>query len=349
MLYLYYGPDTFSRSEALAALRARLDTDGMLATNTTVLDARALTLDQLIMVCDAVPFLAAHRLVHVQGLLMRLESARPSGGRRTGRTARRAAAEGGPDDGWLALADYVDRMPPTTILVLEDGDIRDTNLLRSVLASRAQEVRVFRRLSVRDIEGWIADRARRRGVLFDSPALKLLAESAPIDVAEDGQWHTLWWLASEIEKLSLYAAGEKITTRDVRRLVPAVLESRLYLLADRIAERRGGEALALLEELLAGGRPAPLLLATIAGRVRQLILIREALDAGVPKGEMQSRSGVRSEWQFDQLRKQAERIPMTRLEAAHRRLLTADRAIKQGTVDETTAIETLVAELAGAG
>jgi DNA polymerase-3 subunit delta len=352
MLYILHGPDSYSRHEALAALRARLDADGMLATGTTVLDARGLTLHELLMVCDAAPFLSAHRLVHVRGLLAHADGERPSAGPRAARAGRRGgrAADGSDDaaGGWLALADYVERMPASTVLVLEDGEVRPGNRLLAALSPRA-EVHPFPRLSERMLQGWIAERARRRGVLFENAALRLLAACAPMDLAEDGQWHTLWWLAGEIEKLSLFAAGERISESDVRRLVPAALESRVYLLADRVMERRGPEALTVLEELLAGGRPPPVLLATLASRVRQLLLIGDLRRAGVARAEIMARVGVRGDWQFDHLREQAERIAPARLEAVHARLLQTDRAIKHGRVDEVTAIELLVAELAGQG
>ncbi|MFN8559150.1 MAG: DNA polymerase III subunit delta [Dehalococcoidia bacterium] len=235
-------------------------------------------------------------------------------------------------------------LPPTTVLLLEDGDIRQGNPLLEALRAKAT-VQAFRRLSVRDIEGWIGERARRRGVLFESAALRLLAESVPTEAADDRQWHGLWGVAAEIEKLSLYAAGERITEQDVRRLTAAALESRAYLLADKVMERRAGEALAVLEELLAGGRPVAVLLSTIATRVRQLILLRYLSEQRVPRGEIQQRLAVRSDWQFDRLHEQAMRLPLPRLEAAHERLLDTDRAIKSGRMDETTAIEILVAEL----
>lgn len=343
MLHVFYGPDSYSRHEAIAALRTELDADGMLATNTTVLDGRRLTLDELMGVCDAMPFLGAYRLVHVQGLLAVAGGERP-----TGRRAGRSAASGGdePQAGWLGLAEYVTRMPPTTVLLLEDGDVRPGNALLVALMPKGK-VREFSRLTPRAVEAWIGERARRRGVLFEGAALRLLADSVPPEVAEDGQWHALWSLAAEIEKLSLYARGERITESDVRRLVPAALESRIYLLADAVAERRGGEALAVLEELVAAGRPTPVLLAAVAGRIRQLIMVRELLEARVAPREIQNRLGIRSAWQFDRLREQASRLSLPRLESAYQRLLVADRAVKSGRVDEVTALEIAVAELAG--
>jgi DNA polymerase III delta subunit len=344
MLVIFHGPDSYSRHQALQRLRAELDRDGMLGANTTVLDAKGLTLPALTMVCDAAPFLSAHRLVHVQGLLARAE-AEPAGAGRRGR--RGNPARGGDEgEGWLALVDYVERMPPTTVLVLEDGELRSGNPLLAALEPKAR-VEGFPRLSPRQLEGWIARRARELGVLFDKPALTRLAEATPSDLTEDRQWHGLWWLATEIEKLTLFAGGGRITEDDVERLVPAVLQTRVYALADAVVRREPEVALTALERLLMAGQPAPVLLAAIAGRLRQLLLLRELLAAGAPEPEIRERLGLRNPAQFDILRRQAQALSPTRLETAYLRVLDADRALKGGRMDDVTVLETLVAELAG--
>jgi DNA polymerase-3 subunit delta len=343
MLIIFHGPDSYSRHQALTRLRAELDRDGMLGANTTVLDAKGLTLPALTMVCDAAPFLSAHRLVHVQGLLARAETEPSTAGRR----GRRGKPAGGDDgEGWLALADYVERMPPTTVLVLEDGELRSGNPLLTALKPKAR-VEGFPRLSTHQLEGWIARRARELGVIFDKPALTRLAEATPSDLTEDRQWHGLWWLAAEIEKLTLFVGQGRITEEDVERLVPAVLQTRIYTLADAVVRREREAALTALERLLMAGQPAPVLLTTIAGRLRQLLLLRELLAAGVPEPEIRERLGLRSPTQFDILRRQAQVLSSPRLEAAYLRVLEADRAVKGGRMDEVTALETLVAELAG--
>ena len=79
MIVLLVGPDDFSRNEAFAALKAQHNRDGALAQNTTVLDARNLTLEQLRAAALTVPFLAEFRLVRVDGLCARIQSgARPT-------------------------------------------------------------------------------------------------------------------------------------------------------------------------------------------------------------------------------------------------------------------------------
>ena len=72
MILLLTGADTFSRHEALQALKAQYDDDGALAANTTTLEAGALGLEELRAAASTVPFLASHRLVVVHGLGGRL-------------------------------------------------------------------------------------------------------------------------------------------------------------------------------------------------------------------------------------------------------------------------------------
>ena len=75
VLYVFFGKDSFSLHERLDELRASLDADGMLASSTTVLDGRKISLVEVRAACDTVPFMSANRLVIVEGLLSRLAGA----------------------------------------------------------------------------------------------------------------------------------------------------------------------------------------------------------------------------------------------------------------------------------
>src|SRR3972149_4072040 len=104
MLYVFFGKDSFSLRERLDELRAALDADGMLASSTSVLDGRRATLAEVTAACDTVPFMCAHRLVIVEGLLSRFGG----GGR--------ARKRGGEGEAWLPPAEYAQRMAPPTPL-----------------------------------------------------------------------------------------------------------------------------------------------------------------------------------------------------------------------------------------
>src|SRR5690242_13101157 len=68
MIYLLYGPDEYTRSVALAELKATVPPD-LADLNIATLDGRKLKPDTLIAACEAFPFLADRRMVIVQDLL----------------------------------------------------------------------------------------------------------------------------------------------------------------------------------------------------------------------------------------------------------------------------------------
>ncbi|HEY8491583.1 MAG TPA: DNA polymerase III subunit delta [Dehalococcoidia bacterium] len=327
-LYVFHGADDFSRTEALAELRASLDADGMLATNAQTVDAREASPEAVLALCDTVPFLGAYRLVVVEGLLGRFAERR--GGRR-----RNAA----PQDGlgpWAALPAYVERMPPSTVLVLVDGEVRPENPMLRALAGKGR-VREFRPLRAAEVPEWIRARAAARGLRLEPGAVRLLADLVG---------NNLWVLSAELEKLALYAGERPVTAEDVRALTAAAREVSVFALTDAVVAGQEREALRALEELLAAGAGGPYLLAMLARQYRLLLLAKELTLAGAPKAEVGRRLGIASPFALDRLLQQASRAGRERLEAAYRRLLEADAGIKRGLWDEESALTLLVSDLA---
>src|SRR5881409_3408489 len=109
MIYILYGSDSFSRAEALRAVKAELDEDGMLSANTTRLDARQASPQDVFATCDTLSMFGGRRLVIVEGALG------PAAGR-TGRPSKRKQAEAEVERSpWWALVDYAVRMTEQTV------------------------------------------------------------------------------------------------------------------------------------------------------------------------------------------------------------------------------------------
>jgi DNA polymerase-3 subunit delta len=339
VLHILYGPDSFSRGEAVAGLKKSLDTDGMLGSNTNALEAKSLTPQHLQMVCDAMPFLAAHRLVIVEGLLARL-----SGG--SSRRGRRGSAAVRFPEEWQTLPELASRMPPTTTLLLLDGDLPQDAPIVVALAEHGR-ARNFPRMPAKALESWIAQRAKAHRVTLEADALRLFAESVPQETGDDGQWHALWGVVNDLEKLSLYAGDRAVTADDVRRLVPAMGETNVFAFVDAVIERRGDEALRRLSDLLFAGQPVPVLLTMLVRGYRNLVLYVDLAATGLRPDEIGRRLNLQR-WALDRLSRQAVRYRPQGLVAIYDRILQADRSIKRGESDETTALELLTAELAAA-
>ena len=72
MLYLLHGDSELEQEEILTALRGKLGPADMVDLNTTRFDGGTVTLADIRATCNALPFLAARRLVVVDGLLSSL-------------------------------------------------------------------------------------------------------------------------------------------------------------------------------------------------------------------------------------------------------------------------------------
>jgi len=238
---------------------------------------------------------------------------------------------------WLPLADYVDRMPPSTHLVLIDGEVQGANPLRDALKGKG-EIREFRPPAQRAVPGWIQSRARSLGLTLSPGAVRLLADFVGND---------LWALAGELEKLSVYAGGRAVGEDEVRALVTAVREISVFPLVDAIVEGRPAAAVRLLRQLLRQESGVPYILAMIQRQLRHLALAGEMMKAGASSRRIGDALRL-PEFALDRLLEQASRYPPQRLRAAFQRLLEADLQIKRGIYHDELALELLVHDLAEA-
>src|SRR5689334_24995252 len=132
MIHLLYGPDEFSRSEALGALKATVPTD-LADLNLSVLEGRRLKLDALIAACEVLPFIAERRLVIVHDILKHQKAGKE-------RDELRA---------------YLERVPPTCDLVfVENEDFDKRNAVFTYL-KKAADVREFLPKEGAELTRWL--------------------------------------------------------------------------------------------------------------------------------------------------------------------------------------------------
>ena len=215
MLYIFHGEDDFTRKEALALLVEGLGPAEALTTNTSKLDGADVTFDHLMSVINAVPFLADHRLVIVEGLLGKFN---PPDRQRGGASATRAKRGAKTAGQWDGLPEAVKVMPPSTVLVFDDGPLhRDNGLLKAL--APVGKARAFEPLKGGKLQSWVRNRVFEVGGQISPKATSQLIASY------DG---SLWKLAGDIEKLTLYAAGRVIEESDVKKLVAGSQDANIF-------------------------------------------------------------------------------------------------------------------------
>ncbi len=337
MFYVFHGDQEFLRAEDVARLKAQVLQDGMGDLNITTLDGRTVSIAEVIHVASTVPFMTDRRLIVVENLLQRLE-----GRSRRGRSRAKSKAqeeEGAPALDAGPLVDYVAELPPfTRLLFVEDQALKASN----PLLKRAEElpngyVRTFKAPAAGELPAWISRRARDKGADIERTAASLLASFVGDNLRA---------LDLELEKLSAYVNGERaIGVEDVRALVSAVQETNIFELVDLLGLRQGKRALDQLRALLAGGANELYLLAMISRQMRLIISVKELAGAGLEPAAIRRECKISHQFIVDKLLRQAEQFGMAELEAAMRRLVEIDEAIKTGRIDGGMALEMLTLEI----
>ncbi len=317
-LLLLHGPDTFRSRLRLRAIRdefgREVDPSGC---NSAVLEGKGLSLETVERDLTAAPFLAAGRLVVVEGWL----ASKPKAD-----AQERAVA--------LLLR------AGTTRIVLREGALTPAQLkgrlATAVAASGAVEV--FAPLAGRALTDWYVSRTRELGGQLTSAAADLLAAA----VGDD-----LWRADGELRKLTAYARGRNIEPADVRALTPARWQEETFALADAIGSRAAAAALRHSRQLLAHGVSAPELLGMVAWQFRNLLGVKRLAtdEPGLTAGQIAVQLKLHP-YVARKTLQQCARFTLDELVATYRQLLAVDLKLKTGLADHGVLFDLLLLRLA---
>lgn len=175
--------------------------------------------------------------------------------------------------GRKTVADYVAKPSITTVLLMIGGNIPVTSSLRKLCEQDKNFWSVaFFPLDSSNLRQWLKNRIAKAGFEVDADALRFLASRLDGDTLS---------AESEIEKLLLFMGAERRVGLD--ECLAMVGETRVHSgfgLMDAIFAGRSGEAMAILDRLLAAGDDPLLLLGLLTSRLRRFIQARGMLAAG---------------------------------------------------------------------
>jgi DNA polymerase-3 subunit delta len=273
------------------------------------------------------------------------------------RNVRQLYTRGAKKDEFAAIARYFESPNPQALLLfvadflripsdtrrMELDDKNRYERLNETLGEHCGMVELAR-ASEEDAMRWAVATAQEAGARLEPDAARELVDALGAD---------MMLVASELEKLLLYATGRGlITLGDVETMVLSAKQRTLYELTDAISSRDRVRALALLQGLLnssdAGEDSAIGHLYMLAKTFRQMLVILE-------KNVRDSRAIWQALWQgfrmppfaADDLIRQARRYKSRReLTRALRLVARADLELRSSPPDKRLVLERLVYELA---
>jgi DNA polymerase-3 subunit delta len=193
----------------------------------------------------------------------------------------------------------------------------------------------------RAVVGWVRERARVAGLDVAPDAAQALVDLVGEDLSR---------LAAELEKASLYAAGDRRVSEEIVRALAGETRSRQYWeLTQALEEARRPDALRLASQRLGPGDEPLVLLAWVVGYLRDLWRVLPAAAAGAGVREAaRALPRRRPDWAVERLAARAQAVGIQGLSRAAGRCFEVEQALKTGTTGSPRALLTcLVAELAG--
>jgi DNA polymerase-3 subunit delta len=232
-----------------------------------------------------------------------------------------------------ALEKYLASPAPFTILVLEAEGLDGRQRFSKLLHEKALVVALT--IGAESAASLAAQMAKDLGTEIDRDGAALLAEILNGEPAR---------IRVELEKLAAYTRGRgRITAADVQLLVVAARKNTVWQLADMLASRKRGAALAFLDNLLREGEQPAGIVGALAWMYRKLIEARD-LPAHTTGFQAARQLGMRPDAAEAAVR-QAHRIPKAELLAGLTALAQADNQFKSSNPDPRATMEFLIARL----
>jgi DNA polymerase-3 subunit delta len=319
-IFFLHGNDEFAINRKIRDFESDFSDPTTAGMNTARLEARTMTENDFNNAVNAMPFLAARRLVILSNPSAKFNNA-----------ATRKKFE-----------EFLSNTPDTARLVIheliEARDVEKHWLIKwSAKNSSTIKTQAYFLPKQRDMAGWIINEVKNQGGQIEPAAAARLGEMTGTDTRQAGM---------EIAKLLAYVNWERpVRGSDVDAVCIVTSLQSVFDFVDALSQGNGKVAQKLLHRLLENEDPFSLW-GMVVRQFRLLVQAREILDARGNKDDVARALGVHP-FVAEKTTGQAGRFSMESLEAIYHRLLNIDEQVKTSQVTLDLALDTLIVELAG--
>jgi len=202
-----------------------------------------------------------------------------------------------------------------------------------------------------ELAGWARRHAISLGISIEERAASLLAERVggaiwETDVERGEQTRVI---DSELRKLASYAGERPIAAADVELLTADTRPASVFAIANAIDRREPAAAASALRRALDEGQPVLRIMASLQGRISDLIVARDLVDRGISATELTKLVGRGNARIAERLVDAARRYRPIELERMLRGLFEADLAIKRNDIEPEAAVTAWLGEQVLAG
>jgi DNA polymerase III subunit delta len=215
-----------------------------------------------------------------------------------------------------AVATYLASPVEGAVLALVSGELKGSTL--PALCAKAGEVLTFEVPRPRDLPSWVRSQFERVGVQADGEAARALVEIVGDDATA---------LATEVEKLAAWSAGEQIGRREVELLAAPAQEASAWAIMDAWGARNMAGTLAACQADLEHGEEPFVIAMRLASQVALVRQVQALAEEGLGAKDIAKRLR-KHEFRVRKALGHADNYSRDELDDAVVRLAALDAALK---------------------
>ena len=218
--------------------------------------------------------------------------------------------------------------------------------LEEAVRERGGQVATFPAPRRGELVGWTQRHAERLGIHIEPRAAALVAERVggsawETDIERGEQTRVI---DSELRKLATYAGERPVAVGDVEALTPDTRPASVFAITNALDRREPAAAAVALRRALDEGQPVLRILASLHGRVSDMIVARDLVARGATPAELSRAVGRGNPRVAERLVEAARRYRPAELETMLVGLFEADLAIKSNDLEPEAAVTAWLGE-----
>ncbi len=304
--YLLYGEEAYLKQQYKHNLEKALNPDGD-TMNFSHYEGKGIDVKQLIDLCETMPFFADRRVVLLED---------------TGFFKNKSEE----------LADYMKELPDYLCMVFVETEVDKRNRMYKAVKA-CGTIAEFARQDEKTLMRWAAGILGKAGKKITQRDMELLLTKTGTDMGN---------LRMELEKLICYTEGrDVVTAEDIEEICTTQTTNRIFDMVRAVTEKNQKRALDLYYDLLTLKEPPMRILFLLAKQYRQLLQVKQFVEAGLAQPEMASKLGVPS-FAVRNIASCARAYTISELEQAVKDFVDAEESVKTGRLEDKLSVELLI-------
>ena len=311
-VYLLFGEEAYLKIQYKEKLIHALNPDDD-TMNFSKYEGKGIEVREMIDLCETMPFFAEHRIVLVEN-------------------------SGFFKNKCDELADYMKELPDYLRIIFVEEEVDRRNRMYKAVKSCGRIVE-FAKQDEKTLMRWAAGILAKEGRKIRPGDMELFLTKTGTDMGN---------IRMELEKLITYTMGKDVVTaEDIEEICTTRTENKIFDMVRAVTEKNQKRALDLYYDLLTLKEPPMRILFLLAKQFRQLLLVKEYAEEGIPQPVMASRLGVPS-FVVKNIAVCARSYRISELRQAVTDFVDAEEAVKTGRLQDVLSVELLIVKYSSA-